>query len=78
MPHTKHIHIHKYHAQNIYTCARWVFQRREEDMTLPQNFQPHICPAYKMHGDKDGAEIGKADNQYRAQLETHPMGDSQP
>ena len=28
-----------------------------ETTTHLQNFQPKICPAYKMHRDKDGTEI---------------------
>jgi hypothetical protein len=46
--------------------------------THPQNLQIKICPAYKMCGDKDGAETGGVVNQCLYQLETHPVGESPP
>lgn len=31
--------------------------------TYPQNLQQKMCPAYKIHRDKDGAETERMDNQ---------------
>jgi hypothetical protein len=46
--------------------------------TYPQNLQLKICPASRMHKDKDGAETEEMTNQWLAQFETHPKGESQP
>jgi hypothetical protein len=46
--------------------------------TYPQNLPPKICPAYKMHREKDGAKTEGMVNQCLAQRETHPIGESQP
>ena len=45
--------------------------------THPENLYPEICPDCKASRDNDGAEIESLDNQWLAQLETHPMGESQ-
>lgn len=39
-----------------YQKAKWI-------PTQPQNLRPTICPAYKMNGCKDGAEIEGMTNQ---------------
>ena len=42
------------------------------------NLQPKICIAYKMNRDKDGTETEGNSEPMTAQLESHPMGESQP
>jgi hypothetical protein len=37
-----------------------------------------MCPAYRMYRDKDGSQNEGVVKQKLAQLETHPMGESQP
>ena len=43
------------------SCSQWDFQWMEAS-SHPQNLPPKICSAYKMHRDKDEAEIERTAN----------------
>jgi hypothetical protein len=54
------------------------FQKSDKDTNPPIYLQLKICPAHKIYRDKVGAEIEGLASQCLAQLEIHPIGESQP